>query len=258
MADSLLLRAPLAALVTKATGFALSPAQRALLYIASGARVENIKDAATREAATQALGYSEGPTHPPRIMFINAGARAGKTMLASYIATHRALTCDLSSCAPGEQVRVGFMSASKRQARAGLGYARGFIVALGLGKLIHSDRRDSFTITRGDRDLEFSIIRGNTGGDALAGSWWASLVVHECAIAVDPSSNGSALDLDAVEKATRPRLIPARGDRPGGIIIEETTSRDAHGAAYERAERHGDVDSPCVVIQGHDLGTATG
>src|SRR5262245_53191593 len=109
--------------------------QHALLAVGVGQRVERMP-ADVRAAASKALGYARGPNRPPRVLFLNAGARSGKTMLSAYLATHRALVCDLSGMAPGEECRVGFLSASMRQARAGLAYAKGFVRALGLGSLI--------------------------------------------------------------------------------------------------------------------------
>lgn len=248
-----LLATPLPRLAARATGFKLSPTQIALLSIGTGLGLARLAGD-VRAAAVQALGYSRGPSRPPRVLFINPGARSGKTMLSAYLATHRALVCDLSGLAPGEECRVGFISASMRQARAGLVYAKGFIRALGLGSVITSERRDSFTIRRDARTIEFSVIRGNVGGDYLHGFWFPALVVHECAIAVDPSSGGSALDLDAVEKAVRPRLLPARGTAPGGLIIEETTSRDAAGPAFDRVhDYHGHADAPIVVFRATTL-----
>lgn len=248
-----LLSTPLPKLVARATGFQLSPMQHALLAIGVGQRVEKLPPE-VRAAAGRALGYARGPHRPPRVLFLNAGARSGKTMLSAYLATHRALCCDLSGMAPGEECRVGFISASMRQARAGLAYALGFIRALGLGSLITSERRDAFTIKRETHTIEFSVIRGNVGGDVLHGFWYPALVVHECAIAVDPSSGGTALDLDAVEKAVRPRLLPARGIAPGGLIISETTSRDAAGPAFERVhDHHGKADAPITVFKGTTL-----
>lgn len=248
-----ILHMPLEKLIVKATGFKLSPMQLAIIAIGTGKRVQDLRGE-VRECAEHGLGYGEGPVKAPRILFLNCGARGSKTMCAAYLATHRALVCDLSGMAPGEQARVAFVSASMRQARAGLTYARGFIVALGLGKIIHSDRRDAFTIRRDGHDVEFAVVRGNTGGDALAGFWYPALVVHEAAIATDPSSHGVALDLDAVEKAVRPRLLPARGKSLGGLIIEETTSRDATGPAYERViGNHGKADAPIVVFKATTL-----
>jgi hypothetical protein len=248
-----LLNTPLARLAAKATGFTLSPAQVALLSVATGQRAQDLRGD-VRAAAEKALGYSEGPARPVRVLFLNKGARGGGTIMSAYLAVHRALVCDLSGMAPGEECRVAFLSASMRQARAGLQYAKGFVRALGLGRIITSERRDSFTITREDHAIEFGVVRGNVGGDALAGFWYPALVVHEAAIAVDPSSNGVALDLDAVEKAVRPRLLPARGNSPGGIIIEETTSRDASGPAYDRVtDHHGRPDAPITVFRATTL-----
>lgn len=248
-----LLSTPLPKLVARATGFSLSPMQQALLAVATGQRVEDLRGD-VRTAAVQALGYKQGPTRALRVLFLNAGARSGKTMLSAYLAAHRALVCDLSGLAPGEECRVGFISASLRQARAGLTYAKGFIRALGLGALITSERRDSFSIKRDGHTIDFSVVRGNVGGDALAGFWYPALVVHEAAIAVDPSSGGSALDLNAVERAVRPRLLPARGIAPGGLIIQETTSRDAAGPAFDRVnDHHSHPDAPIAVFKATTL-----
>jgi hypothetical protein len=248
-----LLSTPLPRLVAKATGFRLSPMQHGLLAVGTGLRVEKMP-VDVRAAAQKALGYERGPKRPPRVLFANCGARSGKTMLSSYLATHRALVCDLSGMAPGEECRVAFISASMRQARAGAAYAKGFVRALGLGALITSERRDSFTIRRDGHVIEFSVVRGNVGGDALAGFWYPACCVLEAAIAVDPSSGGSALDLDAVEKAVRPRLLPARGDAPGGLIIQETTSRDAAGPAFDRVnDHHGHPDAPITVFRATTL-----
>lgn len=250
MAAPNMLRTPLPMLVERATGYTLSPAQEALLLLATGSRIQDLKGKVQR-AAIQAVGFNRSRA-PVRTLFLNKGARGGGTMMTAYLAVHRALVCDLSGLAPGEEARVGFLSATMRQARAGLRYARGLIRALHLDSIVEQDRAESFTIKRGDRSIEFSVIRGNA--DQLAGFWWAALCVHECAIAVDPSGGSSPLDLEAVEKAIRPRLIPPRGQAPGGLLMEETTSRDAVGPAFERVRDHfGKADAPMMIFKASTL-----
>lgn len=247
-----LLRASPVRLIEKASGFKLSPMQKALVAIATGKTISDLTGE-VRECAVRALGYDEGPSRTPRSMFVCKGARGGGTYLTSVIAALRALTVDLSGLAAGEAARCAHLSTNLAQARHGLRYASGFIKSLGLA--IVAERRDSFVLHRDDcnRDVEFAVLRSTNEGAELAGRWLAAVCVHEAALAADPS-NGVAVDLSAIEKQARPRLLPANGKHPGGIILYETTARDAAGQAYEMfTDNFGKADARTVSFRATTL-----
>jgi hypothetical protein len=249
-----LLRTPLDRLIEKATGFTLSPAQRALVAIGTGKRLQDLRGE-VRAAAEQALGYERGPNEAMSALYCACGARAGKTLICSYLATWRALVVDLSGTAPGEMVKVGFLSASMKQAEAALRYSRSFISACGLDRIVMGKGSlHRFVIRReGGRLIEFSLMRGNAGGDPIAGSWWAALVVNECAVAVDPSG-GQPILLDEIERAVRPRLLPARGASPGGLFIMESTGRSDAGPAWDRVrDNYGKPEADTVIFRASTL-----
>ena len=248
-----LLRTDPVRLIERASGFTLSPMQRALVAIGTGAKLADLQGD-VRECAELALGYDDGPQRPLRVLFLNKGARGGGTMLTSYLAALRALTCDVGGLAPGESARVAHLSGSMRQARHGLRYCLGFVKALGLGKLIKSERRDSFVLARDGREVEFIVLRSTTSGDDVAGFWYAGVCIHEASLAADPSTGGVAVDLDGIERAVRPRLLPPRGRRPGGVMLYETTSRDAAGQAYEKfTDNHGKPDARIIAFRATTL-----
>lgn len=206
------MRISLERLLVSKSAFALpaSPLQRAICRVADGLP---LGDLATHPHVISAFGGESAvaalPLSLPLELYLLAGIRSGKSLMAACLALRAALTCDLSRLRPGEIPRVSVVSIHTDLAHVVYSHLRGTIEAQpALRKLLVCDpTADLITLRHPSRrTVEIKVVAGSRAGSSLVARWSAGAIFDEF-----PRMFGereAVVNFDQARKAVIGRLVP--------------------------------------------------
>jgi hypothetical protein len=204
-----------------------TPLQRAICRIAEGLPIDDLLGlplvpnlheypAEVQERCTWqwCLGdVASLPSRPPKEVYVVAGIRGGKSLLAAAAATHAGITADLTGLRRGEAPRFPIVSTSKDIARAVYDHMTGAAkISSRVAGLLASHpttERVELRHPRGDV-CEVRIAAGSRAGSSLVSRWLLGVVFDE-APRMLPGEEG-VVNFDDQRQAVLGRI------RPGGTL----------------------------------------
>jgi len=207
----------LESLLTTPAGFGLataSPVQRAICRIVDGLQ---LADLARLPAVERLLGGREAVAawermatgKPPREVYLIAGIRTGKSLLAAAIAVRAAIACDLSALRAGEVPRSSVVSLTRDLARVVHGHVAGSLQSSpGLrGLLVGAPTAESVVIRHpSGRHVEVTVVAGSRAGASVVARWSTGLVVDEFPRML--GQDDAVANFDELRQASLGRLLP--------------------------------------------------
>lgn len=148
------------------------------------------------------------PPGRPKMAVLEAGVRAGKSLLSALCANlHSALYADLSVVRPGELVKSFVVAPRLQQARGTFRHALGTLANSPLlSKHLKNPNKESATIVRADgMEVELLLVAAAPEGQNLRSTWVAGAVFSEADFF---DAEDSAVNLTDNYEAVRPRLVP--------------------------------------------------
>jgi hypothetical protein len=204
-------------------GVTLLPGQLALALVAFDGLEPCELPTELRELGYRIFGPVEViPPEARRVLVVVAGARAGKTyVIGALRALHLALTCPLTTLAPGEEAVAAIIAPDPRQRRQAYNYVTGAaqrhpdIAALIEGEV----GKDSFTLRRADGKVLVESVPAKRGGTAGRGRSLVCALLEEAAFFMD--ENFVVNDVE-VFRGVQPRVLTG-----GQAIISSTPWAEA-------------------------------
>lgn len=231
----------LEALLTSPNGFGLttaSPLQRAMCRIIDGTPLGELSE---HPDLKQALGYNNIPADQctplantrPKEVYILAGIRTGKTLLASALALYASQVCNLSKLKAGEIPRINIVSTDRDKAAVAFEHLLGSIQASPLLRplLIGEPSADSLRLRHpSGRPIEVAVLAGSRAGASVVGRWCALQIYDEAARLRQDVDDGS-INLKDNYQAVRGRLLT------GGQIIFISSPWKPGGFLYDQVNK---------------------
>lgn len=221
---------------------AMTPVQRAIARAADGVPLGDLwKFKDVREC----FGGKKPPPKQPRTLLVLAGTRGAKSIFAAARAARSALTCDLTKCSPGDEIRLPCLATGLDQAHYIYSHALslfrrtpGMVEAL-IGKPL----KESFQVQREHGFvIDFETTAMSSKGNNLVGSWLAGVVFDEAPRM--GSEEETVRSLKVARDAAADRIL-LRGQE---LLIGSPHA--PYGEAYELwRERFGHPDEDVIVIK---------
>ncbi len=225
-------------------GVALSPAQRVLCSVAfDGVNPEDLAGADRELAATIFGDVDVIPPEARDVLCCIAGGRAGKTYtLIALRCLHLAVTCDLSSLAPGEHGFGVIVAPDKKLARQALRFIKGAAKKLqAIARRITVDSVDVVEFVRPDgRTVTIEVLPATRGGSAVRARSYFFVGLDE--VAFFYADDGYTVTDEAVFTAAAPRVMA------GGQLCMVSTPWLESGVLYEHFLRN--HPNPEVALDG--------
>lgn len=148
------------------------------------------------------------PKKVPAEVYLLAGIRSGKSLLAAAVAWKASQTVDVSSLRPGEKARVSVLSVRLDQADAVLMHLRGVLNRPGIAPtVIRGDHSDGVDFRHPSGTLvEVRVVAGRRAGGSLVAYWSGGVVFDEA-----PRMQGEAdgvVNFEDARKSVLGRLLP--------------------------------------------------
>ncbi|MFA6167028.1 MAG: hypothetical protein WC700_10445 [Gemmatimonadaceae bacterium] len=228
-------------LLTSADGFGLStasPVQRAICRVVDGM---SLGDLATLPAVERLLGGASGvdawehvaPGRPPREVYLIAGIRTGKSLLAAAIAVRAALSCDVSQLRAGEVPRSSVVSLTRDLARVVHGHVAGSMAGSpALRNTLVGEPTAEMVLVRhpSGREVEIAIVAGARAGSSVVARWSTGLVADEFPRML--GQDEGVANFDELRKACLGRLLP------GAQIVAIGSPWAPYGPAFDVSQEH--------------------
>ena len=181
------------------------------------------------------------PAEPVREAWMPVGRRGGKSRIAALVALFLAIRFDPSRLAPGETAVVALLAADRRQARAVLGYLKGFGEMPDFAPWIHRTLKESVELHSGVvievHTASYRMIRGYT---------CVGVVCDE--IAFWRTDDGAANPDTEVLQALRPGMATV----PDALLLGISSPYAARGELYNAVERSFGRDDARVLVWNAD------
>lgn len=243
----------LEALLTSPHGAGLttiSVAQRIVCRVADGVSLGDLRDhpdAAALLGGSAAVFQWEAVCggEPPREVYLLAGIRSGKSLIAAVAAVRSALGCDLSSLRSSDVPRVSVISLRVDLAHVVfqhlLGIVRGSTALRTL--LMREPTSDTVTLRHASgRPVEVAVVAGAKAGGSVVARWSAGLVADEFPRMV--GADEGAITFDDARSSVLGRLLP--GAQLWGIGSPWAPWGPAHRVV---TEHHGNPQRDLVVMR---------
>jgi len=174
-------------------------------------------------------GRQTAPTVPFREAWLCCGRRAGKSLIAAFIAVYLAFFRDYTPhLAPGEVATVMIVAADRKQARVILRYVRGFVREIPmLSKMLSRELKESVEFTNRVvievHTASYRTIRGYSCAGCINDeiSFWVG----------DEESAEPASEIIAAER-------PALATLPGALLLSLSSPHSRRGPLYEAFQKH--------------------
>ncbi len=205
------------AFVSTVLAVVLTRAQRVLSLVQFDGVEPGLLTGADRELARTIFGAVEAvPPIARTVPTVVAGARSGKSYVASLRLLHLGLTVPLDSLAPGELAFGLIVSFDLRTARQALRYIAGAIKSVPrLEAMTAHETVDSIRLVREDgRTVVFEAVPAARCGGSLRGRSLFGAILDEVAFQRDADYEVSDVEL---YRALLPRIVPS-----GQLIISST------------------------------------
>lgn len=191
------------------------------------------------ETYTKCTGRTVWPTSPAREAWIICGRRAGKTIIAAFLAVYFAVFKKYKLTA-GETAYVIIVSPSLNQSQIIKGYLSG---------IFNSPMFRSLVLRESQREI---ILKGNVGIVTIAGDYRATRGYTGLAVILDElgffQSDGASPDTEVL-RSLRPTLATTGG--PLIVLSTPFTKRGELWKAYR--DRYGKDDDPVLIWQSNSI-----
>lgn len=181
------------------------------------------------------------PSEPVDESWMPVGRRGGKSRIAGLVALYLAIRFDVEHLAPGELVLVPVLAADRRQARAVLGYIRGFCELDEFRPFVARTLRDSVELRTGVNVEVHTASYRTTRGYTCIG-----VICDE--VAFWRTEDGAANPDSEVLAALR----PATATVPSALILGLSSPYAARGELYSASERYFGTDDQHVLVWNAD------
>jgi hypothetical protein len=186
----------------------------------------------------QCTGRTVAQTEPASELWLAAGRRSGKTLLASALAVMIAAGRNYREVlrGPGELAVVMILAADRRQSRVAFRYVRGMFEAPMLRRLIEAETKESITLTTGAvieiHTSNFKAVRGYSVAAAIGDevAFWSS----------EDSANPDHEIINA--------LRPAMATIPGALLIGLSSPYSRRGVLWDQYRAHFGQDGDPVLF----------
>lgn len=155
------------------------------------------------------LGGGDAPTQKPLEVFLLAGIRCGKSLIAAALAVFASQNVDVRSLRPGERCRFSIVSLDKDKARAVLMHLYGAVEhSVRVRQLVVGEvRTDGVDLRHPSGTIvEIRVTAGKRAGGGLVSYWSAGVVFDEAPRMV--GEDEGVVNFDASRKAVLGRLLP--------------------------------------------------
>lgn len=179
------------------------------------------------------------PSTPAREVWVVAGRRGGKTIIASVVAVYTAAFRDFREhLAPGEQAVVMLLAADRRQSRVALNYIRGLLYEIPMLKaLVRNETAERIELTTG------AVIEVCTSNHRSVRGFSAAAVVAD-EVAFWPSDTDAASsDVETINA-----LRPALSNIPGSLLIAISSPYARRGILWEQYRKNWGKDGSGVLV----------
>jgi hypothetical protein len=184
-------------------------------------------------------GRQTAPTVPFREAWLCCGRRAGKSLIAAFIAVYLAFFRDYTPhLAPGEVATVMIVAADRKQARVILRYVRGFVREIPmLSKMLSRELKESVEFTNR------VVIEVHTASyRTIRGYSCAACINDEIAFWVgDEESAEPAGEIIAAER-------PALATLPGALLLSLSSPHARRGPLWESFKTYHGQDNASVLF----------
>ncbi len=170
----------------------------------------------------------------PKLVYVIAGIRGGKTVLCCAAVTVGALEGDLSKMPRHEVSRCSIVSATEDNARATFRMLVGFWQESPLLRkmIVGEPTADTLTVKRPDgRVVEIVVVASSRGGVTLRSRWQIVVVFEELAL-MNTEESGAVVHVEALVIAAEGRLVK------GGQIWGVTSPYGPSGLAFDVYTKH--------------------
>ena len=142
------------------------------------------------------------------LVYLLAGIRCGKSLLAAAVAVWASQTVDVSSLRPGERARFSIVSLDKDKAKAVLMHLNSVLQRPAVAPLVVGDvRADGLDLRHPSGTIiEIRVIAGRRAGGGLVAYWSAGVVFDEAPRMVGDEEG--VVNFDDSRKAVLGRLLP--------------------------------------------------
>ena len=190
----------------------VSAHQRALCQAVSGGPVQDVPplvgwgaDVAERSGRTYMVGAASVPW--PRMVYLIAGIRTGKSFIVAALALRAALTCDLHQLRPAEVARVSVLSLRRDLAAVVREHLEGLLAASPLMRalVVKRDAESVWVRHPSGRQVEVAVVAGAAAGSAIVARWSAGVIVDEAPRYV--GAGEGTVTLEDLIAAARGRLL---------------------------------------------------
>ncbi len=198
-------------LLTAPAGFRLdaTPVQRAICRVIDG---RPLGDLAADPDVVRAFGGAGAidalPLTRPREVYLVAGIRGAKSMIAAAAAVLATQTVDLSMLSAGDLVRVSVVSLSIDTAKAVYNHVLGNVTSSPLLRSLLVDEPTSDAIVLRHptgRPIEIKIVAGSKAGGTLVARWNAAVIFDE---APRMAGDEAVVNFSDARAAVLGRLLP--------------------------------------------------
>jgi hypothetical protein len=178
--------------------------------------------------AGQCTGREEFPTQPFRSCYVPAGRRAGKSLMAAYIAVYKAIQ-DYSHClARGERGTVLCLAQDRKAAGIVFNYIRSFLRADPVvPSMIERETTDSIELSN-----MITLQVGTSSFRSVRGLTCVCIIADEIAYWQDPE--GSRNPAAEVLRSLRPSLLTI----PDSLFLAISSTYSQEGVLYDAVEAH--------------------
>jgi hypothetical protein len=189
------------------------------------------------------FGHAERTSTPAdvRECWIAAGRRAGKSRIAALVGTHRAISFDAATLAPGELAVVPLIAADRSQARAVMSYVRGICALPSVKPWVGRVLRDSIELKSGVSievmTASFRTVRGYTV---------ISAVLDEVAFWRDEATSANP-DSEIIAA-----LRPAMATVPGALLVAISSPYARTGEFHRMHDRYYGVEDESIIVWNAD------
>lgn len=156
-----------------------------------------------------AAAVAAGHEKPPAELYLLAGIRGGKSLLAAAMGVRVSQTCDLSHLRPGEIPRVSLVSTTTDLAGVVYGHLKGTVEARPALRslLVGEPTATSVTLRHPTgHPVELKVVAGARAGASLVARWSAGVVFDEFPRMV--GADDGVINFDDARKAVLGRLLP--------------------------------------------------
>ena len=181
---------------------------------------------------------------PPREVYLIAGVRSGKSLLAAAIAVRAALSCDLSGLRAGEVPRASVVSLTRDLARVVHGHVVGAVTGSEVlrGQLIGEPTAEGVKLRHfgTQSPTEIVVVAGARAGASVVARWSTGLVADEFPRMLGQEEG--VVNFTDLRQAVLGRLLP------GAQLVAIGSPWAPYGPAFDVVQEHFGRPEPRLVV----------